>query len=97
MEPDGIVKACTPHWRITSASNTAMKMASAYSRTSDLRRAGAWASMGAGASGRGSVSFRLRVCLVVAQVMLGGRSEHFRPRTCHAACGFCLLPRCAGD
>src|SRR3989442_6374985 len=57
MEPDGIVKACTPHWRITSASNTAMKMASAYSRTSDLRRAGAWASRGAGASGRVSVSF----------------------------------------
>src|SRR6267378_4483140 len=57
MEPDGIVKACTPHWRITSASNTAMKMASAYSRTRDLRRAGAWASRGAGASGRVSVSF----------------------------------------
>src|SRR5438552_10223773 len=32
-------------------------MASAYSRTRDLRRAGAWASRGAGASGRVSVSF----------------------------------------
>src|SRR3970282_1585384 len=50
MEPDGIVKACTPAWRITSASSTAMKMASAYSRTSDLRRAGVAASTGAGAS-----------------------------------------------
>src|SRR5437773_8202430 len=57
MEPDGIVKACTPHWRITRASSTAMKMASAYSRTSDLRRAGVAASRGAGASGRVSVSF----------------------------------------
>src|SRR5574341_532304 len=57
MEPDGIVKACTPPWRITSASITAMKMASAYSRTSDLRRAGAAAWTGAGASGRVSVSF----------------------------------------
>src|SRR6266436_6430473 len=34
-----------------------MKIASAYSRTSDLRRAGAAASAGAGASGRVSVSF----------------------------------------
>src|ERR1700675_1111168 len=55
MEPDGMVKACTPHWRITSASSTAMKMASAYSRTSDLRRVGAGASTGAGASDSVSV------------------------------------------
>src|SRR3989304_5999278 len=55
MEPDGMVKACTPACRITSASSTAMKMAAAYSRTSDLRRAGAPASTGAGASGWVSV------------------------------------------
>src|SRR6266508_554306 len=40
-----------------SASSTAMKMASAYSRTSDLWRTGAAASRGAGASGRVSVLF----------------------------------------
>src|SRR6266542_2708620 len=51
MEPEGMVKACTPHCRITSASSTAMKIASAYSRKRDLRCAGVTASTGAGVSG----------------------------------------------
>jgi hypothetical protein len=42
--------------------------------------------------GAGIGFVRLRACFVVAQVMLGGRSEHFRLRTCHTrpACGFCF-------
>src|SRR5215467_3662827 len=57
MEPEGMVKACTPHWRMTRARRTAMRMASAYSRKSDFRRTGAMTSTGAGASGRNSVRF----------------------------------------
>src|SRR5262249_49388839 len=38
MEPDGILKAWTTKVRIRSASRTAMRMASAYSRTTDFRR-----------------------------------------------------------
>src|SRR5215510_12828621 len=53
MEPEGMVKACTPHWRMTRARRTA----SAYSRKSDFRRTGAMTSTGAGASGRNSVRF----------------------------------------
>ena len=51
-----MVNACTPHWRMTSARSTAMRMASAYSRKSDLRRAGAMTSTGAGAGASGRVS-----------------------------------------
>ena len=47
MEPDGIVKAWTTSERMTSASSTAMAIASAYSRTIDLRRRlGSTASVG---------------------------------------------------
>ncbi len=38
IEPDGIVNACTTSDRMTSASSTAMAIASAYSRTIDFRR-----------------------------------------------------------
>jgi len=50
MEPDGMVKACTPHCRITRARSTAMKIASAYSRTRDFRLTGATVSAGDGVS-----------------------------------------------
>jgi hypothetical protein len=39
IDPEGILKACTMNVRMTSASATAMTIASTYSRTSDLVRA----------------------------------------------------------
>ena len=55
MEPDGIVKACTTSERMTSARSTAIAIASAYSRTMDLRRRfGSTAS--AGSAGWASIS-----------------------------------------
>ena len=36
MDDDGILKACTTNWRMTSARTMAKTMASPYSRTTDL-------------------------------------------------------------
>jgi len=51
IEPDGIVKAWMISVRITSASRMAMKIASAYSRTTDLRLRAGGAESTATASG----------------------------------------------
>jgi hypothetical protein len=39
MDPDGILKACTTNTRMANANNIATMIASAYSRTMDLRPA----------------------------------------------------------
>ena len=82
MEPDGIVKACTANWRMTRASSTAMMIASAYSRTSDLRR-------GAGATGRRRARCRVgtvsEIVHAAAQLLSTDRN---------ASCGTSTLPTC---